>query len=99
MTWGIGTTHHVDNNIVCVSIGHEAGKRPSTGHAEASAIVNDDQITTTCLDELGRETNASSGSDDWFALGDLSPEVAQDLGPGYEGCHFFFLFLLTITLQ
>lgn len=74
-----GSTHHVEHNVVCVTIWHQSRERTATGHAKTTAIVNDYEVAAAGLDELGRETDTSASANNGLSLGDLPPQVAQDL--------------------
>ena len=52
---------------VCVAIGHHAGSGSVARHVEASRIINDEQVGSAFLDELGADACSSSGSDNGFA--------------------------------
>lgn len=45
-------TYHLQNHSICITIGHHPSKRAPTGHAEAARIVNNDQVSSTFLDEF-----------------------------------------------
>lgn len=62
------TTHHVKDYIVGVAIGHESRERTSAGHSETTAVIDNDEITATSLDEFGRQANACTSTDNGLPL-------------------------------
>ena len=55
-------TYHLEHNGVRVAVGHETRERAASRHPEPSAVVEDDEIGATSLDELGGEPDACASS-------------------------------------
>ena len=55
-------TYHLEHNGVRVAVGHETRERAASRHPEPSAVVKDDEIGATSLDELGGEPDACASS-------------------------------------
>ena len=49
-----------------IPIGHETGGRSGSGHAEATRVVDDDEISSAFFDELCGDSGACAGADDCF---------------------------------
>lgn len=79
--WGykVVITHHVYDYTVGISVWHQARQGSAARHAEAAAVVDDDEVATSSFDEFRRQANASTRADDGFALGDSSAETGKDL--------------------
>jgi hypothetical protein len=57
-----------------------------THHAEAAAVVDDDEIGAAFLDELGADAGAGAGGDDGVALGERRAKALDALP---RGCRDF----------
>ena len=53
-----------------ISIGHEAGGGTGTSHAEASGVVDDDEVGSAFLNKLGGDACSCSSTNNGFAFGE-----------------------------
>ena len=70
---------HLHDDGIGVAVGEQPGQGTATGHAEASRVVDDEQVDAAGLGGLRRDTGTGASPDDRPALGDLTAETFQDL--------------------
>jgi len=63
---------------VGIAIGHEAAGRAVAHHAEAAAVIDDDQVRAAFLDELRADARARACGDDRLALRQRGFETIDD---------------------
>ena len=59
--------YHLYDDSIRVAVWHETRKGASACHPEPAAVVEDDQVCTALLDELGREPDARACTEDNIA--------------------------------
>ena len=64
-------SRHLDDDLVGVTVRHEAGQRPVARHAEAARVVDHNQVRSARLGALGRDSRACARADDWETEGRL----------------------------
>ena len=68
---GKDLVRHLLDDLVRVAVGHQAGERTSSGHAEPARIINDDQVDATGFLALGADPRAGAATDNRQTRRDL----------------------------
>ncbi len=68
---------HLDDDLVGVAIGHQAGERAAPGHAVAAGVVDDDQVDAAGFLAFGGKPGAGAAADDRLAARDHGAELLQ----------------------
>lgn len=50
--------YHLNHNLISIRVRHQPSQRASSGHAETTRIVDENEVSASLLDEFGREANA-----------------------------------------
>ena len=61
-----------------IAIRHQTAGAAVAHHAEAAAVINDDQVRSALFDELRADTRARSSGDDGLTLGQCGLETIHD---------------------
>ena len=68
---------HLEDDLVGVAVGQQAGQRAAAGHAVAAGIVDHDQVDAAGLLAFRREAGAGAAADDRLAAGDHVAETSS----------------------
>ncbi len=71
---------HLDDDLVGIAVGEQAGERAAPGHAIAARVVDDDQVDAAGFLAFGRKPRAGAAADDRLGRRAIMPRnLVQDV--------------------
>ena len=70
---------HLDDDVVGIAVGEQAGERAAARHAVAAGIVDDDEVDAARLLAFGGEAGAGAAADDRLAARDHGAEPGENV--------------------
>jgi len=69
---------HVHDDGVGVTVGQQPGEGAAARHAEATRVVDDEQVDAAGFSRFGGDAGSGAATDDGLARGHLGAEAVED---------------------